>query len=291
MYVLHHADTPTIYANLPQDPAISPLVGLWKGVSKPLGAAGHGRGGAGGVLPLRAHRAERVEEDEHRRTRHLGVHVVDPAVHTFDPRGEGSNGHERQPGKTILRYTANQRTNHWLVAILFFMAGLSGLALFHPAMFWLSNLFGGGPWTRILHPFMGVAMFVFFFGLVFRFWRANFFIDNDWKWLRTHRPRVGQLEESVPPIGKYNPGQKMLFWTLLLCMLGLLFTGLVIWRAYFSAYFGITVIRWAMLLHALAGFVLVLSIIIHIYAGDLDQGFGGRDDAWLGQPRLGEETP
>ena len=26
--------------------------------------------------------------------------------------------------KTILRYTANQRTNHWLVAILFFMAGL-----------------------------------------------------------------------------------------------------------------------------------------------------------------------
>jgi formate dehydrogenase subunit gamma len=44
----------------------------------------------------------------------------------------------------------------------------------------------------------------------------------------------------VPPIGKYNAGQKLLFWTLLLCMLGLLFTGLVIWRAYFSDYFGIT---------------------------------------------------
>jgi formate dehydrogenase iron-sulfur subunit len=35
MYVLHHADTPK-YAGLPADPAISPLVGLWKGVSKPL---------------------------------------------------------------------------------------------------------------------------------------------------------------------------------------------------------------------------------------------------------------
>jgi formate dehydrogenase subunit gamma len=66
--------------------------------------------------------------------------------------------------KEILRYTANQRTNHWLVAILFFMAGLSGLALFHPALFWLSNLFGGGPWTRILHPFMGVLMFLLFLG-------------------------------------------------------------------------------------------------------------------------------
>jgi len=37
MYVLHHADTPRLYAGLPDHPAISPLVGLWKGISKPLG--------------------------------------------------------------------------------------------------------------------------------------------------------------------------------------------------------------------------------------------------------------
>ncbi|MCF4996348.1 formate dehydrogenase subunit gamma [Pseudomonas syringae] len=169
--------------------------------------------------------------------------------------------------KPILRYSANQRTNHWLVAILFMMAGLSGLALFHPALFWLSGLFGGGTWTRILHPFLGVAMFVLFLGLVLSFWRTNFFIANDRQWLRRIDRVMVNDEESVPPVGKYNAGQKLLFWTLMLCMLGLLFTGLVIWRAYFSHFFGITTIRWAMLLHALAGFVLVLSIIIHIYAG------------------------
>ncbi|WP_263218342.1 formate dehydrogenase subunit gamma [Pseudomonas atacamensis] len=169
--------------------------------------------------------------------------------------------------KTILRYSANQRTNHWLVAILFFMAGLSGLALFHPSLFWLSNLFGGGTWTRILHPYMGIAMFVLFLGLVFSFWRTNFFIANDRQWLRRINRVMVNDEESVPPVGKYNAGQKLLFWTLLLCMLALLFSGLVIWRAWFSAYFGITTLRWAMLLHALAGFVLVLSIIVHIYAG------------------------
>ena len=167
--------------------------------------------------------------------------------------------------KTILRYTGNQRTNHWLVAILFLMAGLSGLALFHPALFWLSNLFGGGPWTRILHPFMGVLMFLLFLGLVFRFWRANYFIANDRLWLKRIDRVIKNEEEGVPPIGKYNPGQKLLFWTLLLCMLVLLFSG--IWRAYFSDYFGITLIRWASLLHALAAFVLILSIIVHIYAG------------------------
>ncbi|MFK3798979.1 MULTISPECIES: formate dehydrogenase subunit gamma [unclassified Pseudomonas] len=173
----------------------------------------------------------------------------------------------REPGKTILRYNANERTNHWIVAILFFMAGLSGLALFHPAMFWLTNLFGGGPWTRILHPFLGVAMFVFFMGLVIRFWRANLFIPNDRLWLKRIDRVMKNEEEGVPPIGKYNPGQKLLFWTLLLCMLGLLVSGVVIWRAYFSAYFNIDVIRLGALVHALAGFVLITSIIVHIYAG------------------------
>ncbi|MFJ3483329.1 formate dehydrogenase subunit gamma [Pseudomonas sp. NPDC090202] len=173
----------------------------------------------------------------------------------------------REPGKTIQRYNPNERTNHWLVAILFFMAGLSGLALFHPAMFWLTNLFGGGPWTRILHPFMGVAMFVFFMGLVIRFWRANLFIANDRLWLKRIDRVMVNSEEGVPPIGKYNPGQKLLFWTLLLCMLGLLVSGVVIWRAYFSQYFDITVIRFGALIHALAGFVLITSIIVHIYAG------------------------
>ena len=36
MYVLHHADRPALYAGLPANPSISPLVALWKGVSKPL---------------------------------------------------------------------------------------------------------------------------------------------------------------------------------------------------------------------------------------------------------------
>jgi formate dehydrogenase iron-sulfur subunit len=36
MYVLHHADRPELYSKLPNNPAISPLVSLWKGFAKPL---------------------------------------------------------------------------------------------------------------------------------------------------------------------------------------------------------------------------------------------------------------
>jgi formate dehydrogenase iron-sulfur subunit len=37
MYVLHHADKPEIYAGLPNNPKISPVVELWKGVTKYAG--------------------------------------------------------------------------------------------------------------------------------------------------------------------------------------------------------------------------------------------------------------
>ncbi|MYM36075.1 formate dehydrogenase subunit beta [Duganella sp. FT94W] len=40
MYVLHHADQPTLYHGLKKDPHISATVGLWKGLTKPLALAG-----------------------------------------------------------------------------------------------------------------------------------------------------------------------------------------------------------------------------------------------------------
>jgi formate dehydrogenase iron-sulfur subunit len=42
MYVLHHADKPEIYANLPKDPKISAVVEAWKGVTKYAGMASIG---------------------------------------------------------------------------------------------------------------------------------------------------------------------------------------------------------------------------------------------------------
>ncbi len=42
MYVLHHADKPQLYANLPNNPSVSPLVSVWKGITKPLAMLGLG---------------------------------------------------------------------------------------------------------------------------------------------------------------------------------------------------------------------------------------------------------
>jgi formate dehydrogenase subunit gamma len=173
---------------------------------------------------------------------------------------------DNQGRPAIQRYTANERSNHWITAICFVLLALSGLALFHPAMFWLTALFGGGPWTRILHPIIGVVMFVSFMGLVVRFWHHNFLEANDRQWMMQIGDVLNNREERLPPVGSYNAGQKMLFWTLLVSMVCLLLTGLVMWRAYFSHWFPIGVIRLSSLLHALFGFVIISAILVHIYA-------------------------
>ena len=50
MYVLHHADQPSLYAGLPNEPKISPMVSLWKGVAKPLAMFALGAAALGGLF-------------------------------------------------------------------------------------------------------------------------------------------------------------------------------------------------------------------------------------------------
>jgi formate dehydrogenase subunit gamma len=166
----------------------------------------------------------------------------------------------------IVRYNKDQRTNHWLVAMSFILAALSGLALFHPALFPLSILFGGGPWTRILHPFVGLLMFLLFLFLAASVGSANRMEPRDWAWLRQYRDVVKNREERLPEVGRYNAGQKLVFYSIVLCLSGLILSGIVIWRAYFAAYFPISVIRLASILHAFCAFVLISTIIVHVYA-------------------------
>ena len=169
--------------------------------------------------------------------------------------------------KGIVRYTAGTRINHWIVAGSFVLLALSGLALFHPALFWLTNLFGGGPWTRILHPFIGCVMAAAFYLLCVKFWRDNHLQPGDWVWLRKINDVAGNREENLPEVGRYNGGQKLLFFILVVCLIVLTLSGIAIWRVYFSGFFPIGVIRAASLLHAFFAFVLICSIVVHIYAG------------------------
>jgi formate dehydrogenase subunit gamma len=168
--------------------------------------------------------------------------------------------------RLLQRYADSERLNHWAIALLFFGAGLSGLAFFHPSLFFLVNLFGGGPWTRILHPFLGVLMALSFAGLAWRLWKHNVLVAADREWLNHSGAMFRGDKSSMPPVGRYNAGQKLVFWAMVVSLVLLLVTGVMFWRPWFAGYFPITLVRVATLVHAASAVVLVLTTIVHIYA-------------------------
>ena len=70
MYVLHYADRPGLYSGLAAEPAIGPLVSLWKGIAKPVAAAALGAVALGSFLHYVAkgpNKVSREKEDEARK--------------------------------------------------------------------------------------------------------------------------------------------------------------------------------------------------------------------------------
>jgi formate dehydrogenase subunit gamma len=149
---------------------------------------------------------------------------------------------------------------------MFVLAGLSGLAFFHPSLYFFSYLFGGGPWARILHPFLGVLMFVGFLGMFLRLWKDNVINAADREWRQHMGDMLRGNKADMPPVGKYNYGQKMVFWAMAISLVVLLLTGLMFWRPWFAPYFPIVALRAAVLLHSIAAVVLVAATIMHVYA-------------------------
>ena len=84
---------------------------------------------------------------------------------------------------------------------------------------------------------------------------------------QTHLRLDLEPRRPSPEIDKYNLGQKSDFWVAVTMMRLLIISGIVLWRPYFAGAFPIVAIRIAAVVHAFAGFILILAIIIHIYAG------------------------
>ena len=194
---------------LPKNPQISPIVEVWKGVTKYAGLTAIAAMAAFGFLhhvvsgPNKVSSRGRAEREAPRRRacRMTTVYDVEKgdAVHPGDP-------------VTVDRYTVGARINHWITAASLVLLALSGLALFHPSLFFLTGLFGGGQWTRAIHPWIGVVLFFAFLGLFLRFWKANLWEPRTMSGWQRLRDVLAGDEENLPEVGKYNAGQKLVFW-------------------------------------------------------------------------------
>ncbi|KPG95945.1 formate dehydrogenase [Pseudomonas sp. RIT-PI-q] len=167
----------------------------------------------------------------------------------------------------ILRTHFADRICHWFMVICFLLVALSGLSWFFPTMNWLNGVLGTPQMARILHPILGIVVFLALMFLFVRLVKYNLPEREDLIWIANIKSVLQGKHMKGLQIGKYNAGQKLLFWGIMSLISLLLISGLVVWRAYFAEYFPIPVIRIGLLLHSFAGICLILLIMGHAYMG------------------------
>ena len=144
---------------------------------------------------------------------------------------------------------------------------LSGLSMFHPLLFFLSALFGSGQWARAIHPWIGCVLLVSYAGLIVQFWRDNFWNRDDIAWMGAIVRVLRNEEEGVPEVGRFNAGQKFVFWSMALLVPALFLTGLVDLGSTISARRPrIETQRAAALIHSYAAIAAIIIWITHVYA-------------------------
>src|SRR5688572_14869680 len=126
----------------------------------------------------------------------------------------------------VIRYGFPERLVHWIAAGSYVYLLLTGLAFWTPGLYWLAIVLGGGYLSRALHPWAGLV-FSAAVAMMYAGWRRDMrTAPEDIAWRRAMLHYVRNEDASVPPAGRFNYGQKNLFWVMVVGALALLLSGL-----------------------------------------------------------------
>ena len=180
-------------------------------------------------------------------------------------------------GRTLTRFNLLERANHWMVASCFIVLGLSGLnltfgrhlllPLVGPEAFTALSLYG-----KVAHNFLAFPFTLGVLAMLLLWAKDNIPNRLDLEWLRLGGGFFGR---GHPRAGRFNAGQKAVFW---ITVLG---GGLVAASGYVLIFpFSVTDIAGMQVAHAVHGILAVLMVaamLAHIYIGSL--GMEGAFDA------------
>jgi formate dehydrogenase subunit gamma len=171
------------------------------------------------------------------------------------------------PAGHVLRYNFKERLTHWVAAGSYLYLLLTGLAFWSPWCFWIAAMLGGGQVSRMLHPWMGLIFAVCVL-IMYAMWASHMHVEeNDKIWFKSVGYYVQNEDEKMPPAGRYNAGQKSLFWGFVVCMVLLLLSGLVLWEPQYFPWRSVTAMRIAILIHASSALLTIGLFLLHIYMG------------------------
>ena len=172
-------------------------------------------------------------------------------------------------GRTLVRFNAFERFVHWMTAVCFIVLGLTGLNITFGRALLLPYL---GPelftewsqWAKYAHNYLS---FPFTIGvvLIFLLWIAwNIPNATDARWLRQGGGIVGH---EHPPARRFNAGQKLIYWAVVLIGGTMAITGYILMFPFYET--NIAQMQTAQTVHAIAGVVFVAIMLAHIYIGTI----------------------
>jgi formate dehydrogenase subunit gamma len=176
----------------------------------------------------------------------------------------------------LIRYSFGERFVHGLAALSYVYLLLTGLAFWTPALYWIAIVLGGGFLSRLLHPWVGVV-FALVVVRMFVMWRRDMrTTPADREWRRAIWHYIRNEDDQVPAVGRFNFGQKQLFWAMVWGALALAVSGIVLWfpDTIFWSLRGAR--EAAVLVHAVAALVTIGAFIVHLYMGLLVVPDGAR---------------
>jgi len=168
------------------------------------------------------------------------------------------------PNNRVLRYNFRERMVHWTAGISYVYLLMTGLAFWTPWLFWMAVALGGGAVSRMLHPWAGL-IFTFAVILMYGMWSTQMRESAaDKAWWDSINNYITNQDEKMPPVGRFNGGQKLLFWGFFWCGVALLLTGIVLWL---PQSFPAVVRQIAIFVHAAAALITIGLFMLHVYMG------------------------
>lgn len=165
----------------------------------------------------------------------------------------------------IPRYTLAERANHWIGALTYTYLLMTGLAFWSPYFYWLAAVVGGGPVARSWHPWVGLIFAASVFW-TFKEWRRDMQMDeSDRAWAKAIPYYIENEDDKLPPVGRFNYGQKLFFWGIFYGVILLLLSGIALW--YTEALpWSLRFVRYAaILIHASVALITIGLFLIHVY--------------------------
>lgn len=172
-----------------------------------------------------------------------------------------------EANRTILRYTLAERVNHWIAAFAYMYCLITGLAFWSPYLFWLAVIVGGGPAARFWHPWAGLIFTASVFWM-YVIWRRDMLTtDADRAWWKEVDYYIRNEDQNLPPIWRFNLGQKMFFWLMFWGAILLVLSGVALWFVEAIPWS----MRWlrylAIAVHVAIALATIGGFIIHVYMG------------------------